>query len=47
LYRRSPYRLGATSIAKPTAVSNGYHNKNFVRARRVGDRHRYRVEMWE
>jgi hypothetical protein len=44
---RSSDRLGATSVANPPAVGNGYHDEDFVRARCVGDRHRYRVEMRE
>ena len=39
--------LGAASVAKPPAIGNGHHHKDLVWAGCVGDRHRYRVEMWE
>jgi hypothetical protein len=40
-------RLDAAPVAKPPAIGNGHHHKDLVWAGCVGDRHRYRVEMWE
>jgi len=47
LLAESPNRLGAASVPKASAVSYGHHHEDFVRAWCIGDRHRYRVEMWE